>query len=72
MTPKEQARELFDKFLDIMPTSSNAYVELMAKECSLRAVTFIINANPHSNPFNTNVHSTMHFWIKVKKEIENI
>lgn len=34
-------------------------------------VTEIINANPNSNPFNTDVYSTMSYWLDVKKEIEN-
>ena len=43
-----------------------------SKQCALIAVGNIILANPHSNPFNTDVYSTMDYWIEVKKEIENL
>jgi hypothetical protein len=36
------------------------------------AVQEIILSNPHSNPFNTDVYSTMSYWQDVKKEIENL
>ena len=42
------------------------------KRCALILVQNVINANPHSNPLNTEVHSTMDFWLDVQKEIENL
>lgn len=42
------------------------------KKCALIAVQNIILSNPHSNPFNTNIYSTMDYWLEVKTEIENI
>ena len=69
MTPKEQAKELFEK----MPISkydiSNDNFD-NAKQCALIAVNYIIASNPHSNPFNTEVYSTIKYWLKVKEEIE--
>ena len=58
MTPKEKAKELVDKMMyhlkyNCQPTLS----EMVAKQCALIAVDNIILANPHSNPFNTDVYS---------------
>jgi hypothetical protein len=68
MTPKEKANEL----VDMMYFSSLKITKKDAKNCALIAVQHVINANPHSNPLNTEVHSTMGFWINVKKEIEKL
>jgi hypothetical protein len=38
----------------------------------LIAVEEIINANPHSNPLNTDVYSTMEWWQEVKQEINKL
>jgi hypothetical protein len=66
MTPKEKAIELIDKY-----DSTLTYLESKskAKQCALIAVTEIINSNPHSNPFNTKIYSTMQYWIEVKNEL---
>ena len=77
MAPKEKAKELVDTF------KPNAYRgaceendELMelyhSKQCALKAVDEIILANPHSNPLNTDVYSTMSYWQEVKQEIEKL
>ena len=47
------------------------WVEL-AKQCALIAVNEIITSNPHSNPLNTNVESTMSYWQEVKQEIQKL
>lgn len=64
MIPKENAKELFDKFYE------NTEHDYLTKQCALIAVNYIIAANPHSNPFNTEVYSTMGYWKEVKEEIE--
>jgi len=69
MTPQEKAKELIYKFDDTMEFSTP---QRFAKQCALIAVNNIIAANPHSNPLNTEVHSTMQYWNEVKKEIENL
>ena len=66
MTPKETAEELYYRFTIYAP------LHIDNKECALIAVNYIINSNPHSNPFNTEVYSTFNYWIEVKKEIENL
>lgn len=83
MTPKEKAKELVDKFyqrfpltMDVITTRGDLSWEYdswnEAKQCALIAIDNIILANPHSNPFNTDVYSTMDYWIKVKKKIEKL
>ena len=76
MTSKEKAEELIKKFIP----HTRVFHEVLgwedyidsAKQCALIAVIEIINSNPHSNPFNTDVHSTMQYWIEVKNEITNL
>ena len=82
MTPKEKAEELIDKFHikvyvsfieNSIPSIINALMLYnSAKQCALIAVDEIIMSNPHSNPFNTNVYSTMGYWQEVKQEIEKL
>jgi hypothetical protein len=66
MTTIGNALELFDKYFEV----TNNYYE--AKQCALIAADNIILANPHSNPFNTDVYSTFTYWAEVEKEIENL
>lgn len=77
MSPKEKAEELVDKMYYSRKykdgedyRAQEAWVH--AKQCALIAVDEIINSNPHSNPFNTNVESTMSYWQEVKYEIEKL
>ncbi len=75
MTAKEKAKELFNKYLNPQFTSPiYGVVEEFehAKEFALIAVVEIINSNPHSNPLNTEIHSTMQFWQEVKTEIKKL
>ena len=67
MEPKEKAKDLVDKFSNVPLLDSYE-----AKQCALIAVDEIINSNPHSNPLNTDVHSTMSYWQEVKQEIEKL
>jgi hypothetical protein len=83
MTPKQTAQTLVDEYLNAsfnckdcdMPFCDVPCTMLNlseAKECALIAVDNIISANPHSNPLNSDVHSTMNYWFEVKQEIENL
>ena len=58
MEAKEKAKELVEIF--------------GSKKTALICVNNIIAANPHSNPFNTSVYSTMYYWLEVEKEIETL
>jgi len=93
MTPKETAKQVFDKYLQLQELIEwgnndlkkeagliyeknnieydNYYNEL-AKQSALIAVNYIITSNPHSNPFNTDVHSTMDYWQEVMCEIKKL
>ena len=70
MKAKDKAEELIEKF----KKETNDYdwiTNAHAKQCALICVDYVINSNPHSNPFNTSVTSTMDFWQQVKQEILN-
>jgi hypothetical protein len=60
------------KFLRVENNTPNWFNTHIAKQCAIIAVQEIINANPHSNPLNTDVYSTMDYWQQVKTEINNI
>ena len=74
MTPKEKAAELHNKILNITYDDRDMPDEptWVSTQCALIAVDNIILANPHSNPFNTDVYSTMEYWLEVKQEIEKL
>lgn len=77
MTPKEKAVQLSNKYyvsiLEIdHDLSDEIIIFILAKKHSLIAVDEIINSNPHSNPFNTDIYSTMDYWRDVKEEIEKL
>ena len=77
MTPKEQAKELVNGFIPFTRNwndGTGKWIDniLDATECALITVNRIISSNPHSNPFNTDVYSTINYWIQVKQEIERL
>ncbi len=74
MNAKETALDLVNKFSDYSNTFSfctkgNRYGAI---KNALIAVQLILNANPHSNPFNSSFHSTILFWSEVKQELEKL
>jgi hypothetical protein len=68
MTPKAKAFDLVKYIYD----SDMEIKYYQAQKIALITVQEIICVNPHSNPFNTNVYSTMDFWHEVEKEIEKL
>jgi hypothetical protein len=56
MTPKEKAKDLFDKMYN-----SGDLTTYASKKCALKAVDEILSI--------INYNSEMHFWLKVKREI---
>lgn len=69
MTPKEKAKELLGKFLKNMPSpdSTNALVDVIARECALTAVDEIVKLDAlHNLPL------TRGYWQEVKQEIEKL
>jgi hypothetical protein len=55
MTPKEKAKQLIERF---------------GKEYASKVVDEIIASNPHSNPLNTELYSSMDYWFEVKQAIK--
>ena len=76
MTPKEKAKELFKRYIELTQEwdELDGYIvnKYNAKQCALITVNEIINSNPHSNPMNTYGFSTMAYWMEVKQEIEKL
>ena len=72
MTAKETANQLVNKFIKHSRAEKDLKPIESAKKCALIAVDEIILANPHSNPFNTEVVSTMKYWADVRKEIQQL
>ena len=66
MRVKEKAEELVDRYYLVF---GDGYLGDQHIQCALIAVDEIIKSNPHSNPFNTDVHSTMGYWQEVKHEL---
>lgn len=69
---KDKAEDLILKFMRLQEPNYNWFHSKLAKQCAIIAVIEIINANPHSNPLNTDVYSTMDYWQQVKSEIEKL
>jgi hypothetical protein len=82
-TEQQKAHELIEKFNDLIPmessfndTAEDAIRKMnndfeASKQCAIICVDEVILSNPHSNPFNTELYSTMEFWQTVRKEIVN-
>lgn len=75
MTPKEKANELYKKMFNSMQFLS----DISAKQCSLVAVTEILENYPEKNieiteSFDLGLvpNKEFIFWTKVKEEIENL
>lgn len=71
MKPKDTALEIMNKYYNLL-NPNFPHINVLwndCKECALIAVSYIIASNPHSNPFNTEMHTTMGYWIKVKQKI---
>jgi len=84
MTPKEQAQEIIAKYENIQWDDNisvgdfgreyfiNSIPTQQAIQCALITAQYIINSNPHSNPLNTEVHSTMEYWQEVIQAIKDM
>jgi hypothetical protein len=76
MKPKEKAQILYNDFclaLRFEETGDGYFTNIkQAKECALICIDNIISANPHSNPLNSDVHSTMNYWFEVKQQIQKL
>lgn len=65
MTPKEKAKELVDRYLDLTLNveSDDDINKYTAKQCALIAVDECLN---------TCVESMIYYWLEVKHEIEKL
>lgn len=74
MTPKEKAKELFDKFivkvLDRDGTSAMNGFE--AKQCALIAVNMVIDCCKQYDELNETYVTQIDYWMEVKREIEKL
>lgn len=61
MNEKTQANEMIEKIYAIVDNYDKA------KELAYLTVNYIINANPHSNPFNSEISSTYDYWVIPKQ-----
>lgn len=78
MTPKEQAKELVEKFNEYTIQATITYpkgkvVECLedAKECALFLVNKMIEEHTFKNPISWNI-KRQNYWQEVKKEIINL
>lgn len=77
MTPKEQAKELINKFqIQYVSPMYLLSAKAHSKQCALIAVDMIIDAlSEYDNRNNTyelqNMDRDFHYWQQVKQEIEN-
>ena len=72
MKARDKAKELVGQYINLLSGHIFNGSFDIAIQCALIAVDEIINSNPHSNPFNTNVESTMSYWQDVKHEIKKL
>lgn len=72
MNAQEQAKQIVSRYYKIIDTNTTAHYEVkinISIQLAKIAVQMIINSNPHSNPLNTNVESTMAYWNEVLNEL---
>jgi hypothetical protein len=73
MIPKEKSIELVNRYYQLFSVDLENTIDTReAKECAIMCVYEILKANPHSNPFNTDIYSTMGYWHRVIQEIEKL
>ena len=67
MTPKEKAKEIWDKMIyHIMYNCQPTLSEMIAKECALIAVDEIIDV------LSKDINPLVNYWFEVKQEIEKL
>jgi predicted proteasome-type protease len=71
MTPKEKAKELIDKFLEIGQPYGASRIP-RAKQCALIAVDEILQANLSTGIDTDKMIVDYEYWQEVKNEIEKL
>ena len=79
MTPKEKAKELYDKFYMAIPNDEMGLNDEASRQCALIAVDEIIEA---TNMYQYGINNALEhipakivkhpYWQEVKQEIENL
>lgn len=69
MTPKEKAKELFDKHFEFVEALSVQNQIENAKQCALITVDEIIKPSFHGYIY---INSIGNYWEEVKQEIKNL
>jgi hypothetical protein len=86
MSPKEKAKELFNKYWDLLLFHNVSHRKLFTKECALIAVDEILNSRPlepndadwddcgatHKYWYDAQKEEALKFWQEVKQEIEKL
>lgn len=76
MTPKEKAKELFDKYcfaIRTEQTDSGYFTNVIyAKDCALIAVDMVIKCCKDYDEVHENYTTQVNYWQKVKQEIEQL
>ena len=71
MTPKEKAKELFDKYLFKLSLNAPKVSDYLVKECALIAVDEIIEEIREFCDDNF-INDRLHYWEVVKQELEKL
>ena len=67
MTPKEKAKELYDKFYMAIPSDEMGLCDEASRVCALIATEQVLN-----EVMEVHQPITKEFWYEVKKEIEKL
>lgn len=70
MTPQEKAKELFDKYDDILPQFESSYDDV--KQCALIAVDLHLNELSKMKLIFSDREIHYNYWQQVKTEIQKI
>tara|TARA_R110000868_G_scaffold68882_1_gene203508 strand:+ start:146 stop:373 length:228 start_codon:yes stop_codon:yes gene_type:complete len=75
MTPKEKAKELYDKFYMAIPNDEMGLNDEASRQCALIAVDEILNTIVHKDQDERLAYELLgnkFYWEDVKQEIENL
>ena len=70
MTPKEKAKELFNKFYMAIPSDEMGLCDEASRLCALILVDEIINSNPNYPEFKEEWGTSLSYWEAVKQNLQ--